>query len=149
MFCPRINSIHPQSNLVSSLKSNYNIWESFLLTIIQTNDTVIWHSPPIKCNDNTINIKDLSQTIMHTRFYISCNILIPWKGIMFMIIIQRHESSYYIDTLRKLIGKKIQNTQGCIFLHEIRGRYHCLFKKGFGPLHKVMEYEEDCYDFYC
>ena len=21
----------------------------------------------------------------------------------------------------------------------IRGRYHCLFKQGFGPLHKVME----------
>ena len=25
--------------------------------------------------------------------------------------------------------------------HEIRGRYHCVFKQGFGPLHKVMEYK--------
>ena len=23
-----------------------------------------------------------------------------------------------------------------------RGRYHCLFKQGFGPLRKVMEYED-------
>ena len=26
--------------------------------------------------------------------------------------------------------------------HEIRGRYHCLFKQGFGPLRKVIEYED-------
>ena len=26
--------------------------------------------------------------------------------------------------------------------YEIRGRYHCLFKESFGPLRKVMEYED-------
>ena len=26
--------------------------------------------------------------------------------------------------------------------YEIRGRYHCLFKQGFGPLSKVIEYED-------
>ena len=29
----------------------------------------------------------------------------------------------------------------CSVFYEIKGRYHCLFKKGFGPLRKVMEYE--------
>ena len=29
----------------------------------------------------------------------------------------------------------------CSAFYEIRGRYHYLFKQGFGPLHKVMEYE--------
>ena len=26
--------------------------------------------------------------------------------------------------------------------YEITGRYHCLFKKGFGPVCKVTEYED-------
>ena len=26
--------------------------------------------------------------------------------------------------------------------YEIQGRYLCLFKEGFGPLHRVMEYED-------
>ena len=30
----------------------------------------------------------------------------------------------------------------CSVFYEIRGRYHCLFKQGFGPLRKVMEYED-------
>ena len=30
----------------------------------------------------------------------------------------------------------------CSVLYEIRGRYHCLFKQGFGPPHKVMEYKD-------
>ena len=30
----------------------------------------------------------------------------------------------------------------CSVFYEIRGRHHCLFKQGFGPLHKVMEYED-------
>ena len=30
----------------------------------------------------------------------------------------------------------------CSVFYEIRGRYHCLFKQGFGPLSKVMEYED-------
>ena len=29
--------------------------------------------------------------------------------------------------------------------YEIRGRYHCLFKQGFGPLRKVREYEDQRY----
>ena len=37
----------------------------------------------------------------------------------------------------------IQRTMFSIF-YEIRGRYHCLFKQVFGPLHKVMEYEDQC-----
>ena len=32
----------------------------------------------------------------------------------------------------------------CSVFYEIRGRYHCLFKQDFGPLHKVMEYEDQC-----
>lgn len=28
----------------------------------------------------------------------------------------------------------------CTAFYEIRGRFHCLFKEGFGPLSKVMEY---------
>lgn len=30
----------------------------------------------------------------------------------------------------------------CTVYYEIRGRYHCLFREGFGPLRKVMEYED-------
>ena len=30
----------------------------------------------------------------------------------------------------------------CSVFYEIRGRYHCLFKQGFGPLRKVKEYED-------
>ena len=29
----------------------------------------------------------------------------------------------------------------CSVFYEIKGRYRCLFKKGFGSVHKVMEYE--------
>ena len=29
----------------------------------------------------------------------------------------------------------------CVVFYKTRGRYHCLFKQGFGP-HKVMEYED-------
>ena len=32
----------------------------------------------------------------------------------------------------------------CCFLW-IKGRYHCLFKQGFGPLHKLMEYKGQWY----
>ena len=31
----------------------------------------------------------------------------------------------------------------CSVFYEIRGRYHCLFKQGFGPLCKVIEYEDE------
>ena len=30
----------------------------------------------------------------------------------------------------------------CSVFYQIRGRYHCRFKQGFGPLRKVMEYED-------
>ena len=30
----------------------------------------------------------------------------------------------------------------CSVFYEIGRRYHCLFKQGFGPLRKVMEYED-------
>ena len=30
----------------------------------------------------------------------------------------------------------------CSVFYEIRGRYHCLFKQGFGPIRKVIEYED-------
>ena len=41
-------------------------------------------------------------------------------------------------------GVKYEEHYVChyIIFYEIRGRYHCLFKQGFGPLHKVMEYDE-------
>ena len=28
------------------------------------------------------------------------------------------------------------------YVYEVRGRYYCLFDRGFGSLHKVMEYED-------
>lgn len=30
----------------------------------------------------------------------------------------------------------------CTVYYEIRGRFHCLFKEGFGPLSRVMSYED-------
>lgn len=30
----------------------------------------------------------------------------------------------------------------CTVHYEIRGRYHCLFREGFGPLRRVMEFED-------
>ena len=35
-----------------------------------------------------------------------------------------------------------ENCCHCSVFYETRGRYHCLFKEGFGPLRKVMEYED-------
>ena len=38
----------------------------------------------------------------------------------------------------------------CRVFYEIRGRYHCVFKQGFGPLCKVMEYEyQQCLGLSC
>lgn len=30
----------------------------------------------------------------------------------------------------------------CTVYYDIRGRYHCLFREGFGPLRRIMEYED-------
>ena len=34
------------------------------------------------------------------------------------------------------------NMKNTMFFYEIRGRYYCLFQQGFGPLCKVMKYED-------
>eukprot|EP00249_Psilotum_nudum_P001957 c14736_g1_i1 orf=2-418(-) len=30
----------------------------------------------------------------------------------------------------------------CTVYYDIRGRYHCLFREGFGPLRRIMQYED-------
>ena len=40
------------------------------------------------------------------------------------------------------VESKEQYVYHCSVFYENRGRYHCLFKQGFGPQHKVMEYED-------
>ena len=40
------------------------------------------------------------------------------------------------------VGSEKHHVCHCIVFYEIRGRYHCLFKQGFRPLRKVMEYED-------
>ena len=52
-----------------------------------------------------------------------CIKLFPWVRIRF--------PNYYVNFFYH-----------CSVLYGIRGRYHCLFKQGFGPLHKLMEYED-------
>ena len=38
----------------------------------------------------------------------------------------------------------MKNAMFSVF-YEVRARYHCLFKQGFGPLRKVLEYEDQWY----
>ena len=45
--------------------------------------------------------------------------------------------------IRGVIRRTLWLTQ-CLF-YEIRGRYHCLFKQGFSPQYRVMEYKEQQY----
>ena len=37
---------------------------------------------------------------------------------------------------------ELQHICHCPVYYEIRGRFHCLFREGFGPLFKVMRYED-------
>ena len=50
------------------------------------------------------------------------------------------------DRLCKLCGTKpeteLHYVCHCIVYYEIRGRFHCLFKEGFGPLDRVMKYKD-------
>ena len=44
-----------------------------------------------------------------------------------------------------VIGEwNMKNAMFSVF-YEVRARYHCLFKQGFGPLRKVLEYEDQWY----
>ncbi|MCO5599422.1 hypothetical protein L7F22_053525 [Adiantum nelumboides] len=50
------------------------------------------------------------------------------------------------DRLCKLCGiepeTELHYVCHCTVYYEIRGRFHCLFKEGFGPLDRVMKYED-------
>ncbi|MCO5597596.1 hypothetical protein L7F22_051675 [Adiantum nelumboides] len=50
------------------------------------------------------------------------------------------------DRLCKLCGTEPETELHyichCTVYYEIRGRFHCLFKEGFGPLDRVMKYED-------
>ncbi|MCO5592911.1 hypothetical protein L7F22_046915 [Adiantum nelumboides] len=54
------------------------------------------------------------------------------------------------DRLCKLCGTEPETELyyvcHCTVYYEIRGRFHCLFKEGFGPLDRVMKYEDQRLD---